>query len=191
MARSPTLSGWLKRSRKSWALLAQAAVWLSGLIGTFLASPPPSTTGGDTRVWLRFGQFLMAALVGLLFLAAQRWRLKKHLTRWAGTAVLFLCLGSGAFFTYQYLSSGWTCIYDGNRVLVGGTYTAAGRAYVAANPGITCAELLRDAAGRTEAVWERSSVERRGLWLAGFYILCIPLFTVCVMALLQALGALK
>ena len=180
-------SRWLQSARKSWLLLAQGALWLGGILGGFLLPPPVGVTAADEKIWLRLGQFIVAVVLGLEILAARRWNQPRHSLRWGAVALLALIVGVGAFFRYQQLTLAWTANYDGSKVVVGSEFTKQGRAYTEENPKISTDELVFDFKGRTEDVWTRQSIDGRRLVLAATYVSCLPLFTICLIAIVQAM----
>ena len=48
-------------------------------------------------------------------------------------------------------------------------------------------ELVNDFTGHTEEIWTRQSIDRRRLVLAAMYVSCLPLFTICLIAVVQAM----
>ena len=178
---------WLQQTRKSWLALTQGAVWLGGILGGFLLPPPVGVSASDEKIWLRLGQFIIAVVLGLVFFAARRWRQRRHGLRWCAAALLFLALAVAAFFRYQQLTLAWTGNYSGERVVIGSAYTAQGVSFCEKNPKISCDELIYHFAGETENIWTRDSINRRRLLLAATYVSCLPLFTICLMAVVQAI----
>jgi hypothetical protein len=177
---------WLQQTRKGWVVLAQGALWLGGILGGFLLPPPVGISAKDDKIWLRFGQFIVAVVLGLVFLAARRWTQPRHALRWGGVALLFLILSVAAFFRYQQLTLAWTANYAGDRLVIGSVFTSQGQSYSEKNPKISCDDLVFDFAGKTEEIWTRESLNRRRLILAATYVSCLPLFTVCLIAVVQA-----
>lgn len=180
------LKKWLQQSRKSWLVLAQGALWVGGILGGFLLPPPVGVSAGDEKVWLRLGQFIVGVVLGLVFFAARRWNQPRHALKWCGVALLFLVFAVAAFFRYQQLTLAWTGIYEGDKVVVGSAYTPQGLAYTTANPKVSLDELISDFTGVTENIWTRESINRRRLLLASTYVSCLPLFTICLIAVVQA-----
>jgi hypothetical protein len=178
---------WLKQVRKSWLVLAQGALWLGGILGGFLLPPPVGLQASDEKVWLRLGQFIITVVLGLVFFAARRWRRPCDALWWAATAMLVLAIAVAVFFRYQQLTLAWTGNYDGQKVVVGSALTPHGLAYTQANPDLSRDQLVMDVAGATETVWTRESINRRRLILAATYVSCLPLFTLCLIAVVQAL----
>ena len=178
---------WLDESRKSWTVLTQAAVWVLGVIGGFLLPPPVGASPGDEKVWLRLAQFVITILIGLIFIAAQKWRQKRHAKWWGAFSFGFLVLAISAFFCYQQFLYAWTANYDGQRVVVGSALTAHGKKYAEQNPDLSRDELLKHHTGLAEDFWTRESINRRRLFLAAAYIVCLPFFTVCLIAIVQAI----
>ena len=178
---------WLKQVRKSWLVLAQGALWLGGILGGFLLPPPVGLLASEEKVWLRLGQFIIVVVLGLVFFAARRWRQPRHALWWAATAMLVLAVAVAVFFRYQQLTLAWTGNYAGQKVVVGSVLTPHGQAYTQANPDLSCDQLIMDVAGATEAIWTSESINRRRLILAATYVSCLPLFTLCLIAVVQAL----
>ena len=102
-------------------------------------------------------------------------------------ALLALVIGVGAFFRYQQLTLAWTANYDGSKVVVGSELTRQGRVYSGENPKISTDELVFDFKGKTGDVWTQQSIDQRRLVLAAIYVSCLPLFTICLIALVQAM----
>ncbi|MBI3851643.1 MAG: hypothetical protein HY298_15400 [Verrucomicrobia bacterium] len=167
-------------------MLAQTATWVLGVLAGFLL-PPPIGTPQESQVWVRFAQFVITVLIGLLVLAALRWERKKDAFRWGAISLLFLFLGTATFFGYQFFAARWTTTYNEQRVVIGDVYTAHGRGYHDENPNLPPADLIMDHKGEVEKIWTRESIAQRRLLLAAMYVLAMPLFTVCVMSIVQAL----
>jgi hypothetical protein len=108
----------------------------------------------ESRVWVRFAQFVITVVIGLVVLATLRWKRKRRpsLGR-AFHTVLFL--GTAAFFSYQILSAHWTTSYNGRPVLIREVYTSLGRERSReANPRLSRGS--RDALrGAVEKIWTR------------------------------------
>ena len=177
---------WLQQTRKSGLAMTQGAVWLGGILGGFLLPPPAGVAAGDKKVWLRLGQFIIAVVLGLVFFAAQRWTQPRHAFKWCGVSLLSLALAVSAFFRYQQLTGAWTVNYNGDQVVVGSVLTTQGQAFSEKNPKVGGEGLLDNFAGRAEDIWTRESINRRRLVLAATYVSCLPLFTVCLIAVIQA-----
>jgi hypothetical protein len=168
-------------------VLAQGGLWIGGILGGFLLSPPVGVSAADEKIWLRLGQFIIAVVLGLVFFAARRWSQPRHALWWGATALVFLAIAVGAFFRYQHLTLAWTGLYDEQKVVIGSVYTAQGLSYTEKNPKISCDELISDFKGLTQNIWTRESINRRRLILAATYVSCLPLFTICLIAVVQAI----
>jgi len=152
-----------------------------------LLPPPVGISEQQNKVWVRLGQFVVAVLVGLVFVLALKWGRKRHANRWWIVSSAALILSIAAFFVYQHLLQSWTCNYFDVKVVVGTTYTQPGQNYINRNPGIPCDTLVEDFLGRTEEIWENQTINRRRLILAGTYVACLPLFTICLIGVIQAI----
>lgn len=179
--------GWLRQARKSWLTMSQGALWLGGVLGSFLLPPPVGTQASEEKVWLRLGQFIVAVVLGLVFFVAQRWRASRYALAWWGTSLLFLGIAVGVFFRYQQLTIEWTANYQGEKVVIGSVYTPEGSSYAAEHPGISADKLVEDFTGKTEDIWQRATMDRRRLPLAAAYVSCLPAFTICLIAVVQAI----
>lgn len=187
MAARSEFQKWLQRSRKSWMALTQGALWLCGILGGFLLPPPVGFASGDDKIWLRLGQFVIAVLLGLVFLTTQRWNQPRHSLRWAGAAAVFLAVAVAAFFCYQQLMLAWTCNYSGDNIVIGSVFTPHGLSYRQKHPEFSYDELVSDFTGKTDEIWTRESINRRRLILAAIYVSCLPLFTICLIAVVQGI----
>ena len=167
-------------------MLAQTAAWVVGVLAGFLL-PPPIGTPQENQIWVRFAQFVITVFIGLLVLAALRWKSKKDAFRWGAISMLFLFLGTATFFGYQFFATRWTTMYNKQRVVIGDVYTAVGRDHHEQNQHRPPEELVMDFAGDVEMIWTRESIAQRRLLLAAMYVLAMPLFTVSVMSIVQAL----
>jgi len=187
MSANMTPLSWLKDTRKSWGLVTQFAVFIFGVIGGFLLPPPGWAASADDKSVVRLAQFIVAVLVGLIFLVVQRWNKKRHVGRWALFSGTFLVLSVLAFFAYQHLLDTRTCSYAHIQVVIGTRYTVRTQSYVSENPDSTCTSLLEDFAGQAEDIWTKDSIDNSRYILAGVYILNLPLFTLCIIGVVQAL----
>jgi len=182
----PDLKKWLQQTRKSGTAMTQGALWIGGMTGGFLLPPPVGVSTADEKIWLRLGQFVVAIVLGLVFFMAQRWSQPRHALKWFGTGILFLFLAVASFFLYQQLTVSWTEIYYGDKIVVGSDLTSHGKILVEENPKMSVKDLIEDVAGETENLWTRQSINNRRLILAATYVSCLPLFTICLIATVQA-----
>lgn len=183
----PTPKKWFESLRKSWALLAEIAVFIFGVVSTFVLPPPGWIAAGADKLPVRLAQFVVTVLVGLIFLVVHKWGKRKHVKRWAIITVGSLVLSLAAFFLYQRLLDTRTCQYANVAVVIGTAYTSHGQSYVDLNPHLTCSDLLDDFGGRAEDIWTSNSINNSRYILALTYIATIPLFTICIIAVVQAL----
>ena len=181
---------WLKQARKQGGLLIQAAIWLIGILGGFMLPPPVGGDAADVRVWVRLAQFVITIFVGFLVLGAFFWNQKKHALRWAAASMVALLLAVTAFFGYQFYSEAWTVRHNSQKVVIGSTLTALGEVNRKKEPGISNSTLLEDVAGAAEKIWTPESIRLRRLALAGIYLSCMPLFTVALIAVIQAIACI-
>lgn len=129
-----------------------------------------------------------SVVLGSVFFASRRWRQTRHALAWSGAALLFLALAVAVFFRYQKLTLAWTANYGGQKVVVGSVLTPAGQADTQRNPAIANEDLVMDFAGRTAQFWTADSINHRRLILAACYVSCLPLFTLCLIAVVQAVA---
>jgi hypothetical protein len=186
MARNDSTANWFQQVKGIWGPLAQAGAWVAGIIGGFLLPPPVGAE--ENKLWLRFAQFVITIVVGLMILPSRKWRRKKDAKWWWLMAAICLAAAVGSFFAYQRVTYSSTCeTLEGGRVVIGYEYTPHGADYIRENPGISCADLIDQHIGKTEDVWTKRSIDAARMKLTITYIACIPLFTICLMALIQAI----
>jgi hypothetical protein len=188
MSANLTPQNWLASTKKVWGLLMQVAVFILGVASGFLVGPPGWASSADDKTVVRLGQFIVAVLAGLIFLLVQKWNKKKHTGRWAMYTIVFLALSIVAFFVYQHLLDTRTCQYAGQAVVIGTQHTEHARSYVSENPNSTCSSLLDDFSGQAGDIWTRDSINKSRYILAGTYILTLPLLTICIIAVIQAIS---
>ena len=176
---------WMK---KSWGGLSQAAIWILGVISGFLLPPPVGISNDADKVWVRLAQFTVTVILGIAFIAARRWKKQRHVTKWWMVSGVLLVLSLATFVGYQALSYKWTCKYYNEVKIIGGDqHTPHGDDYIRNHPGISCEDLLKHHAGNVYDVWPKESIDRRRIALAVIYISCVPLFTICIVAVTQAI----
>ncbi len=185
MQEAPNTSQWLSRTGRLWVVLAQGAAWILATIGGFLL--PPLTTEEDQRMWPRLAAFIIAVLFGLMFLAGQRWNKRKHLVAWGAASAGLLVLAIASLLAYQLLSFSRTCKYDDKLVVIGTEYTQLALRFMEKQPDHSCEFLLNSAAGKVDDVWTKESIDRSRIQLAASYICCVPLFALCLMAVVQSI----
>jgi hypothetical protein len=181
----------ISKARSQWRRLLQASTWLLALVGSFVFAPPIWNFKEDAS-WVGFTHFLVAAIVGLSFFPISKWSKPKYRLKWWLVTAVFLIISAVAFFQYQALRAAWTVDYDGARVIIGSAYTQDALNYRAKvlqkeQRVITDQELLMDYAGATESVWAIDGIFRRRLIFAGVYVALISLFSISIIALIQAL----
>jgi len=187
MTANVTPQSLLESTKKTWGLLAEFAVFIFGVVGSFLLPPPGWVPSSGDKTVVRLAQFIVAVLVGLIFLLVQTWNKKKHVASWAIFTVVFLVLSLSAYFGYQHLLDTRTCQYADQAVVIGTRYTEHAESYVGMTPNSTCTSLLQDFAGKADDIWTKDSINKSRYILAGTYILNLPLFTICIIAVVQAL----
>lgn len=122
-----------------------------------------------------------------MFVATRRWR-PRNRAPWAWVALASLVLAVLATFAYSHLARAWSCRYEDRRVIVGDEYTEQARLHRQRNPGASCERLIQDFAGHLDDVWVDDGMRRRHSALAGLYVTAIALFTVCLVAVVEAVA---
>jgi len=176
---------WLQGFTKYWNLLADGAAVLLGIIGTFLYPPPPEISQ-DNEQWLGFARFIIAILIGLMFVLGLLWNRRKHTRIWWVTSFLALLLSVGAFFSYNYFSNQWTCRCFSGRVVIGRASEKT-RLGNGASADAACKDLLQENSCEAEQIWLADSIKQNRFLLAALYIACVPLFSICIVSLIQSI----
>ncbi len=173
--------------RKYWLVLAQAATWIGTLIASFFLPPPIGAAEGRTDVVYNFAKFILTSFVGLMIIPVLLRRRKKDVRMWLGGA-LFLMIGSIlSFFLYMYYKDKWTCLYGTTRVVIGSEYTPD---VLEAEGGQTAKDCFETSCGASpggpELVYTAASIERHRIILSFIYVMCVPLFASCLIAVTQS-----
>jgi len=177
---------WLENIKSTWGTLAGFALFVFGIVGTFVLPPPGWVTASGDKTLLHLGQFIVAVLSGLVLILVIKWKRKKHLRRWILITLGSLFLSVGSYFAYQHFLDTRTCKYFDELVVIGSSYTQRGSEYVKENASETCSTLLEDFAGKADDIWTPNSINQSRYVLALSYIISIPLFTICLIATVQA-----
>jgi hypothetical protein len=165
--------------------LIQAGTAVLGIVGSFVLPPPVSIAGEP--LWRRLAQFVAAVLIALMFVATRRVRSRgRALWWWVALAGLGLAV-LGAF-GYDHLTRAWSCSYDGSRVIVGDEYTQQGREQRRQDPSAACETLIQNFAGHIEDIWLSDGIRRRQSILAAVYVGAVALFTICIVAVVEAMA---
>jgi hypothetical protein len=175
------------RIRKQWRLLSDGAVWVFGIVATFVI--PPFFL---EQSWTHFTRFVVAVLTGLCFIPAARWAGKAHTFGWVIATAALLTTGIASYFTYDTLMRRWTVPYSTTRVLVGVAYSDFAqnfrRQFREANGRDPSDEELVWKNAGPNGLWQDSEIESRRLWVTALYIGNVVLPTCCIIALMQALA---
>ena len=167
-------------------MLAQGAFWLGGFWADFCCRPQWASRPARKRSGCDWASSLLRSC--LAWCSSRRGVGADRVDSlwWAATALLVLAIAVAVFFRYQQFTSPGPAITTG-RSRSGSALTPHGLAYTQANPDLSRDQLVMDFAGATETVWTRESINRRRLILAATYVSCLPLFTLCLIAVVQAL----
>ena len=182
-----------ERLTKSWNTLGGIATWLMVIITAFFVPPPVGSGqfGGDGAI-AGFARFALPIFIGLLMAPMSRWDNKRHTWLWWKTAVGALLLSAIAFFAYQWLTTMWTCDYNGGRVVFGPESGITGEMREWLKDNRTTYPNPQDwidvhAGGKKlESIWTRDSMAGRCAVLAAVYLFSLPLFGLAVMCVVQA-----
>src|SRR4051812_47392931 len=120
---------WLQSLRSNWVALAQGGTWVMLIVGGLLYPPPAGVQEQDAKLWLRVGQFVATAVVGILFVLSRKKGSAEYLRMWLLLSCLLLIFGVAAVIAYYHWQYTWTCSYARTRVIVGSEYTDFGRTY--------------------------------------------------------------
>lgn len=180
------LHSWLTQTRRLWDTAAKSVTWITGIIGPFLLPPPIGASHEEKTIWLQLTVFIVTVLVLLMFVAGQKLNKKHHIRWWGGLSAILLILAIISFVGYQYLSSVRTCKYNNEIVVIGTSYTEQAIHFMSSHKDHSCEYLLDSAAGKAGDIWTKESIDRTRIHLALTYLSCVPLFTLCIIGVIQA-----
>ena len=175
-------------AQKQWQFLFNGAVWLFGIVATFVI--PPSFL---SESWINFARFVVAILTGLYSIAAVKWSARKHTMLWVVASVVFVIGTTASYFSYDGLLRDWTVRYPKNspsRVLIGKTYTDFAAAYREKFRGkngffLSDEDLVWDNDG-PGGLWQEGEIEVRRRWAIAVYISTVVLPAFCIISVVQA-----
>jgi hypothetical protein len=177
--------------RTQWEFLGQISAWVLGSVGGFL-QPLPYSYPSEPDTTLKLGAFVARILIGLLFVPTSIWKDRRHTAAWFGATILFLAVALMAFFKYQDVIDSCVVAYRGEKVLKGIQETTRTRNRKKTNPEITDQQLLDiDNASRRELIWTAESIHYCQHQLQEWYVLDLPLFSMCLICLLQTIRCLR
>lgn len=183
-----TLEGWFNNLRRNWQVLTQCSIWILNLIGGLILQPPVSRYADlSTGMPRSFSQFVVAITAGLVFVAIRIWNTRKDLTKWVFIAILSLIISICGVLFYQLLIDNWTCVFAGEQIVVGDEYSANGKQNVD-KFGNQCTNLLWKVGGDAEVLWTAAELRRRRFILQLLYVSILPVFTICIIGVLQAIS---
>ena len=174
--------------KRLWAGPAQIATWLVGMVVLFVTTPPRLEITDTPTSTVRLVEFGLTIVAGLCFVAFRGRAKARHAKGWGIASAVMLLAACASFGLYSSVSDRWTCNYDGHApMVIGSTYLPEGDRSVAETPGIDCAELIANHAGRTALLWDRDELARRRLALIGMFSLTVTAFVLAALFMLQAL----
>ncbi|HAV61014.1 MAG TPA: hypothetical protein DCY13_01445 [Verrucomicrobiales bacterium] len=182
---------WLHGAKRTWDSLAKTGVWIAAVVTGFLLPPPAGAGQFGEANWSRLAQFVIIIAVGLILVVTSRYQRRQHTVAWSVVAGLALVVALGSLFGYLRSATLWTCEHDGLRLVIGSSLTPLGQAFVDANPGIACDQLIFNFAGQVEKIWTIGSIQTRRMWLALIYLGTTPCFTLSILAVVQALNCAR
>jgi tRNA A-37 threonylcarbamoyl transferase component Bud32 len=177
-----------RHTAKLWKGLAQAGAGILCIITGFALPAPFGSSRADESASRGLASFVVAVLVGLLFVAGQRFALGRHLRWWWSGSAAFLIISTSAFIGYLYLSQAWSCSYNNKVVLIGNVETSLAENRKKAHPSEqSCEDLLMAASGHVDWVYTKESIERCRIILEILYVAITPFLALCVIGVVQAI----
>jgi hypothetical protein len=180
-------SPFLGNLKNTWAPLANAAIFLSGLVIVFVSAPARLWHDAPPSNALRFTQFVLALVLGLLVYASRnRPPTPKTRRLWLASVAITMLLGITLYFSYQAFSDSWTCEYDQHGpVVIGVTYTPDTAKWLEKNPMADCKRLLAAFAGNTPEIWQRDELLKRHFILTLLFSATVLLLSVAAVSVVQ------
>lgn len=176
--------------QKYWALLAEIALVLAGVVGGILTLPPSAVSDGGDGTLANFSRFVAAVIAGLAIILGRVYGGRRFVRWWWTTALVTLVLAIAVFFVYQSRYVRATCNYYGKRILIGSEYTEWGARYVQAHPNYDCERILSEiTAPRRSQLWTEESIRSNGASLALLHTAGFVIIVLCMVSVTQALDS--
>jgi len=167
-------------------LVTAVAIVGAGLGVAMLPLPAGLDRAASPRVFAALAAAAVVA-VGLLPGVARQSIWSRRLS--VGIAVGSLVTGAVLFVASGAVQRACTAHHNSRTVIVGTELTSQGADYARAHPELSNDDLLFDAAGVPERVWNESSIARCRLIIASSYFLWVPCLVLCLAAAVQAMPA--
>lgn len=175
-----------------WTVLASVSTYVLTMLATFI-SPPPSVDGSSQDFAKNYVRFVLAVLLGLLFIPAKQRAQKNVALKWRLITLGALLLGSACVAIYWQSMADNVASFDTTQIVIGERRSdqeavqaldACQRTPIAdcnTNNG-----LLQFAQGDPKVFWTRDSI-RFNLWkLTGLYMASALLLAFSFVALARA-----
>lgn len=174
----------LKTLKRNWNILSSVALFIIGILGTFLKSPPDYIA--SENIFTNAGKFIATLVVGLMFVPVILWKSKGHTRNWWILASVTFILSIVCLFTYLHLKQKWMCpCFDENKLILIGSELRPDLDESVKDSN--CQELLQGSSCHPERVWKKDSIDKNRLFLAGVYVLSLPLFIISMISVVQAI----
>lgn len=175
--------------QKYWAMLAEIALAVAGVVGGILTLPPSAVSDGQDTSLANLSRFVAAVIAGLAIILGRIYGGKRFVRWWWSTALVTLVLAIGIYFAYQSLYARTTCNYYGKRLLIGSEYTAWGQEYAKEHPTFDCERMLKEVTGQRSRLWTAESIRDNGTNLALLHTAGFVIFVLCMISVTQALDS--
>ena len=133
-------------------------------------------------------RYVLPLCVGLIMVPLARFGRKRYTRTWwkAGAATLFAA--AVCFFSYEWLSTRWTCSYNHQPVVIGSEFMPGREEWTKTNGRFfECHDWIMAHGGKVEDIWTKSSIDRRCANLSALYIVSLPIAALAMICILQAI----
>jgi len=185
------MRAWLKKLGSNWNLLTQGVATIAASISAFIIPPPPGLMGVHPDAVFGLGRFVLAVLIGIVFLASIERSRKKDRWGWLALGLVALAMGLAGWLGYgrEFVGRTARCHVQGRDTLfvLGTRLTEDAQAQAEEEPNLGPCERLEDFGWREERVWESRSIESSLQVLELLYLLALTSFGLSVVTVVQGI----
>lgn len=193
----PTLKEWLKGQKSNWNLLFAAGTWIAAIPLSIVLSPDAVSKTTEYFPWMtRLSVFIVAVIVGITFIFASILNKREHVYLWTGISIILLIGSVWAVVRYYNFIDSLTCSCGKQQPVKGFDFKDAELLKKMYPQGVDCSTLcekFKDQSGTVlpNKIWTENSINENRETLILSYFLCIPLFALTIISVVQAIYCKK
>lgn len=190
----PNPQNHLNPIKKNWETLVTSATWLIGITTSIIIIPNEIRNGPVSIKELSI--FVLAVIIGLSLILTNRFKQKSHQWVWSFVAILFLLFALITIQKYNTYARTLICNCDDQKFIRGNEFLEENKIYLKGIDPKKCPFFCDSSFKRNNKVipsliWEFESIEANYNSLLLTYIGCLPLISLTIISISQAVNCAK